>query len=68
MSVTIEYMNGTQQHLHLSAMQGKLEQRSEAYSWYVERVAESLTLQCAKSIAQQPAVLGVGYFGAEVAE
>ncbi len=37
--------------LRLGAVQGRLGQRSEAYSQYAERVAESLTQQCAKSHA-----------------
>lgn len=41
--------------MHLDAVQGRLEQRSEAYKRYVERVAESLTQQCAKSLAELPA-------------
>lgn len=34
---------------HLDAVQGSFEQRSETYKWYFERVAEKMTLQCAKS-------------------
>jgi hypothetical protein len=37
------------QFSHLDAMQGKVEQRTEAYEKYVEGVAETLTPQCAKS-------------------
>lgn|GEM_PF-2747801 len=37
--------------LHLDAMQGNTEQRSDMYLQYIERVAEVLTKQCAKSSA-----------------
>ncbi len=43
--------------LHLDAMQGRLEQRRESYKWYGERVAQSLTQQCAKSSAGSAAPL-----------
>jgi len=43
-------MNKSHVHvLHLSTMQGRTEQWSETYRWYVERVAEGLTQQGAKS-------------------
>lgn len=41
--------NGYAQVLHLSTLHGRVEQRSEAYRWYGERVAENLTKQGAKS-------------------
>lgn len=37
--------------LHLDAMQGNAEQRSDMYIQYIERVVEVLTKQCAKSSA-----------------
>lgn len=40
--------------LHLDAVQERLEQHSEAYKKYVERVAQSLTQQCAESLAVLP--------------
>ena len=45
----------TMRVLHLDAVQEGLEQRSEAYKKYVERVAQSLTQQCAKSLSVLPA-------------
>jgi hypothetical protein len=48
--------------LHLDAVQGRVEQRREAYNRYVERVAQTLTLQCAKSLAA-PTASPVGRTG-----
>ena len=55
------------QILHLSAMQGRAEQRSEPYFWYGERAAQALTQQCAKSTAGLAAPLASWACGAGVA-
>jgi len=48
------------QVLQLDAVQGGIEQRSETYQEYVERVAQSPTQQCAKSTAKLAALLSGG--------